>query len=432
MVKRLNVYDAAMRRLKFIFDSFDYVYVSFSGGKDSGVLLNLCIEYIRKFAPGRKLGVFHMDYEIQYRQTVEYVERTLASNSDILEIYHCCVPFKVTTCTSMYQRFWRPWDADKKDMWVRKLPEKCYTENDFDFFTSDQWDYDFQKGFSLWIRDRKGCRNVCSLVGIRTQESYNRWRAIHSDKNCHHLDNRKWTKEIDTGIYNAYPIYDWYTSDIWTANGKFRWDYNRLYDLYHQAGIPIGRQRVASPFISEAISTLYVYKAIDPDTWGRMVNRVNGVNFAGIYGKSSAMGWKSIQCPEGFSWKDYMYFLLDTLPEEARQNYISKLNVSRRFWSTRGGCLSEKTIEDLRMAGVRFTVGKSSSYKTDKKPVRMEYIDDIDIPGFREIHTYKRMCICILKNDHICKYMGFSLTKPELERRKAVMEKYKSLKDGKL
>lgn len=144
------------------------------------------------------------------------------------------------------------------------------------------------------------------------------------------------------------------------------------------------------------------------------------------------MGWKSIRCPEGFSWKDYMYFLLDTLPEEARQNYISKLNVSRRFWSTRGGCLSEKTIEDLRMAGVRFTVGKSSSYKTDKKPVRMEYIDDIDIPGFREIPTYKRMCICILKNDHICKYMGFSLTKPELERRKAVMEKYKSLKDGKL
>lgn len=39
----------------------------------------------------------------------------------------------------------------------------------------------------------------------------------------------------------------------------------------------------------------------------------------------------------------------------------------------------------------------NSNYKTTKKPVRMEYQDDIDIPEFREIPTYKRMCICILK-----------------------------------
>ena len=39
----------------------------------------------------------------------------------------------------------------------------------------------------------------------------------------------------------------------------------------------------------------------------------------------------------------------------------------------------------------------NSNYKTLKKPVRMEYQDDIDIPEFKEIPTYKRMCICILK-----------------------------------
>ena len=37
----------------------------------------------------------------------------------------------------------------------------------------------------------------------------------------------------------------------------------------------------------------------------------------------------------------------------------------------------------------------------------MEYLDDIDIPEFRELPTYKRVCICILKNDYYCKYMGF-------------------------
>ena len=61
----------------------------------------------------------------------------------------------------------------------------------------------------------------------------------------------------------------------------------------------------------------------------------------------------------------------------------------------------------------------------------MEYLDDIDIPEFREIPTYKRMCICIMKNDHICKYMGFSQTKREKQMRENAMNKYKSYWDGK-
>ena len=36
-----NVYEALQDRLKFIFDNFDNIYVSFSGGKDSGLLLNM-------------------------------------------------------------------------------------------------------------------------------------------------------------------------------------------------------------------------------------------------------------------------------------------------------------------------------------------------------------------------------------------------------
>lgn len=65
--------------------------------------------------------------------------------------------------------------------------------------------------------------------------------------------------------------------------------------------------------------------------------------------------------------------------------------------------------------------------KTNKKPVRMDYLDDIDIAEFREIPTYKRMCICILKNDHACKYMGFALNKEEAYKRDKIMEQFKNM-----
>lgn len=432
MVRRLNVFEAAQKRLKFIFENFDYVYVSFSGGKDSGVLLNLCVDYIRRHLPGRRLGVFHMDYEVQYRHTTEYVNRRLSQDSDILDIYHCCIPFKVATCTSMHQSYWRPWDPGMKDIWVRDMPEKSYKAEDFDFFNDELWDYDFQSMFSKWVHKREKCRRVCCLVGIRTQESFNRWRTIHNTRNYHRYCALKWTHRISSNIYNAYPIYDWKTSDIWTANGKFDWEYNRLYDLFYQAGVPIGNQRVASPFISQALSTLSIYKAIDPDTWGKMISRVNGVNFAGTYGTTSVMGWKSIKCPPGFSWKQYMEFLLGTLPETTRNNYLEKLRVSIRFWRERGGCLSETTIRKLRERDIPITIGPPSAYRTDKLPVRMEYLDDIDISEFQEIPTYKRICICILKNDHACKYMGFSLSKKEKELRDMVMKKYKMSGNGKI
>lgn len=71
-----NVYDLAQERLDIIFKEFDTICVSFSRGKDSGVLLNLCIDYIRRHGLKRKLCVFHMDYEIQYGMTIEYVHRT--------------------------------------------------------------------------------------------------------------------------------------------------------------------------------------------------------------------------------------------------------------------------------------------------------------------------------------------------------------------
>lgn len=422
-----NVYQATMDRLKYIFNEFDNIYVSFSGGKDSGILLNLVLKYASETSALHKIGVFHIDYEAQYSMTTEYVDRVYEDLGNSINNLRCCVPLKCPTSTSMFETSWKPWDEEKKDIWVRDLPKKYLGKNDFNFITPETSDYDFQKKFSLWYHKKQKAKKTCILIGIRADESLDRWRTIVSDRNINKYEKTPWTTKVYDDIYNAYPIYDWKTDDIWTANAKFGWDYNKLYDLFYYAGVPFGDMRVASPFHDAAKSSLSLYRAIDPNVWGKMVSRVNGVNFTAIYGGTKAMGWKNIKKPEHFTWKQYAMFLLETLPQDISENYRTKLETSIKFWKNKGGVLSEGAIEDLNDAGIKFEIGKLTNYKTDKKPVRMEYIDEIQSKDFTLIPTWKRLCITILKNDHVGKYMGFSQTKTEMAKRKKALEKYRDL-----
>ncbi|MGZ3694114.1 MAG: DUF3440 domain-containing protein [Bdellovibrionota bacterium] len=427
----MNVLEAAKARIAKVFDEFDNVYVSFSGGKDSGVLLNLAIEEAR--ARKRTIGVFHIDYEAQYQMTTDYVDEVMASNRDVITPYRICLPIAAQCAASAYADHWIPWDRDKRDLWVRDMPFTCINEanHEFPWFKKGMWDYDFQDRFATWYHEKIGAKRTACLVGIRTDESLNRWRAIHSDKNKNKFDGLEWTLEMVPNVYNAYPIFDWKVDDVWIANGKFGWSYNKLYDLFYKAGISVAQMRVASPFNDAGIGSLKLYKVIDPVNWGKMIGRTSGVNFAGLYGGTTAMGWRSIQLPKGHTWKSYMEFLLSTLPKEAAENYTKKLEFSKEFWRTKGGCLSESVIEKLKALGVPHEVGEMGVRSKNKPPVRMEYIDDADIKEFSEIPSYKRMCVCIMKNDHLCKFMGFSLNKTETERRAEAEKKYARLTDEK-
>jgi predicted phosphoadenosine phosphosulfate sulfurtransferase len=74
------------------------------------------------------------------------------------------------------------------------------------------------------------------------------------------------------------------------------------------------------PFNDWALSSLKLYRAIEPNIWGRMVGRVNGANFTSIVGGTTARGWKNIKLPKGHTWKSYVEFLLKTLPDETRKS----------------------------------------------------------------------------------------------------------------
>ena len=417
-----NVYDAAKDRIKYVFDSFEQVVVSFSGGKDSGVILNMALEYAKEEGVLNKLAVYHMDYEAQYQMTTDYVERTFESLPKEVKQYWVCLPIKAQCATSMFQDHWKPWLFKDKDIWCRELPNNCVNEENYSFsFDYNIWDYKFNVSFGKELsKDKK----TAFIIGIRAQESLNRFRAVARD-DVNRLDGKNWTVKVTDNLYNVYPIYDWETEDVWVANARFGWDYNKLYDLYYQAGLTIHQMRVASPFNDCAMDSLKLYKAIDPNNWGKMVGRVNGVNFAGLYGGTTAMGWRSVELPKGHTWKSYMYFLLSTLPKDVRYNYLEKLEASKKSW-LKGGLRDKQTISELEAEGAEFT--RTGIFKGDKEVIRFnDYLDDTTATDFSRVPTYKRMCICIMKNDHACKYMGFSQNKRESQKRKAIMDKYKSL-----
>ena len=426
-----NVRDALMKRLALVFAEFDNIVVAFSGGKDSGLLLNLVIKYMRDHGITRKISVFHQDFEAQYTATTEYVERTMTANLDLIDPYWICLPMSVRTAASMYEQYWTPWNPAQEDIWVRPMPQHDCVINlanqPMDYYVQGMHQEQLARKFAPWLHRHKNATKTICLLGIRTDESMNRFRAVATDKEVY--KGCPWTtKTDDETVWSGCPLYDWGVEDVWVANAKFGFDYNRLYDLFHFAGLSLHEMRVASPFNDFAIDSLKLYRVIEPNIWARMVGRVNGANFAAIYGGTEAVAWKSIRLPHGHTWRSYVEFLLKTLPDDTRASYEEKFATSIKFWAEKGGVLSAETIDELRAMGIPIEIRGQTNYKTDKLAVTFsEYPDDLDVKEFATVPSYKRMAICIMKNDHLCKYMGFSQTKLEADRRRQVVEKYMAL-----
>jgi len=426
-----NVYEALMERLDFLFWEFDNIYVSFSGGKDSGLLLNLVLDFQRKFYPHKTIGVFHQDFEAQYQDTTDYIDRTFKKLAEEnVERYWVCLPMATRTALSNYQMYWYPWDDNKKELWVRAMPEYPYVinleNNPINTYSYKMHQEDLSKQFGRWYNLSHGGGKTVCLLGMRANESLQRYNGF-LNKKYGYKDNC-WITRHYKDCWTASPLYDWSVSDVWHANYKFGYDYNRLYDLYYKAGLTPTQMRVASPFNDHAKDSLNMYRVIDPQMWVKLVGRVRGANFGAIYGRTKALGYRNVTLPQGHSWKSYTEFLLDTLPENVRNNYIKKFKTSIDFWHEVGGGLEKEVIKELREKGYSIRVNGISNYTLMKNP-RVVFIGDIpdntdDIKSSKDIPSWKRMCYCILKNDHTCRFMGFGITREQQRKINALKEKY--------
>ena len=396
--KEINVYDAAVERFDYIYSNFDKVYISFSNGKDSGVLLNLAIEAARR-AGKLPVNVLYIDMEAQYRHAIEFTHRMFSRPE--VQGWWVCLPIHLRNAVSQYQPQWLCWDKDKRDAWIRDYPENKWVVKDEDFFPFFVRGMEFEEfvpAFAEWFA---GGEKTACCVGIRSDESLNRFRTIASESKVK-LDNKNWTtklnpKEESSKVYNCYPIYDWRVEDIWRANGKFGWDYNKIYDIMHLAGVPLHKMRLCQPYGDDQRQGLYLFKILEPETWAKVVNRVEGANFGNRYTENdrTTLGNYRVNLPEGHTYESYAQFLLETMPPYLAEHYREKINKFIAWWDKEG----VKTIPD------------TADMKEEAK---------------RKVPSWRRICKVLLKNDYWCKGLSFSQTKKELEKQVEMITKYRS------
>lgn len=375
----INVLEAARQRISTIFNYFSRIYLSFSGGKDSSVMMHLACEEARR--RNTSLGVLFVDLEAQYQLTIRHIEEMLDEYQDCIVPYWVCLPLALRNAVSVYEPKWQCWDPDQKDLWVRKLPKAAISDQSyFPFFERDMEFEEFTPKFGEWYSEGLPC--AC-LVGLRSDESLDRFRTIKNQRKTT-FAGYQWTTRIwNTMVYNCYPIYDWRTKDIWTYNAKYQAKYNKLYDLMHQAGLSIHQQRICQPYGDDQRKGLALFQKIEPETWSKIVARVSGVNSGSQFVQFSgnASGQIKISKPDGHTWESFASLLLESMPTSIREHYKNKIYKFLRWYAERG---YPDGIPD----------------KADPKE-----------EASRNIPSWRRVCKMLLRNDYWAKGLSFSQTK---------------------
>ena len=385
----ISVLSASRDRISKTFDDFEKVYISFSGGKDSTVMTHLVInEAVKR---GRKVGLLIIDLEAQYNETIKHIEEMCEIYKEHIDLHWFCGELLLRNAVSDFEPKWCCWDEEKKDLWVRQKPKLASDLTQYDFYVPRMEFEELMVLFGKWYSGGKSC---AGFIGIRSDESLHRYRAITAQKNELTHKGYKWTTKLTNTLYNVYPIYDWRTEDIWLFHLKNQdLCYNKVYDLMTRAGVKFSNQRLCQPFGDDQKKGLWLYHLLEPDTWYKLLNRVSGVNSGALYvqEKGNMTGNKDVYKPDGHTWESYTNFLLKSLPKKMQRHYKDRFIKFIAGWKQRG---------------------------YDKIPDVAPH--DLEVKCWAP--SWKRMARCILRNDYYCK--GLGQTQPLSE----AYQKFKAIK----
>lgn len=395
-----NVYEAFLGRANCILDEFETVCLSFSGGKDSSVMLQLFNRVAKD--RNRVFDVMFIDFEAQYEATIAHVEE-LKGLSQIRDFYHFCLPLEnEDNASSILRPTWTPWDPKEKHLWVRQMPEDAIHIGNVDpeiFREGQEWEHLLVQ-FPRWLMKRDGNDKLACMVGIRTDESFHRFRSIAFGKNRYQEMN--WSTDMGKGVYNFYPIYDWSTEDIWHAVNCFDLAYNQVYEMLWKNGVPISQQRICHPYGNDQRVSLNQWAVLEPETWHKIVNRVSGANFGNIYCKTSLLGHNGTEKPNWMSWEEYAVFLLESTglySEELMMHYVRKIRILFEYIKNE----AEIKREDIK-----------EEHKSKSE-------------NLSEWVSWKRIAKTIEKNDFPCRGLQYGLTLQDRETMQKLKNKWGKL-----
>lgn len=395
----IDVLTAARQRIASTFDEVERVYVAFSGGKDSSVMLHLVMDEARK--RNQRVGVMFIDFEAQYADTIAHVHEMFDMYRDHIDPHWICIPMLLRNAVTNYEPRWMCWDPNKENLWVRFKPSQCKTEQDYPFAVPGMEFEEFIVVFGEWYGQGK---KTAGFIGIRAQESLHRYCAVATwEKKDLTLNGWRWTTKIVANTYNVYPIYDWLTEDVWRFHSVYpHLPHNAIYDKMQLAGVPLSQQRLCQPFGDDQRRGLWLYHILEPETWSKLVVRVSGANSGALYIEESGNinGYNKITKPKGHTWRSFCNLLLQTMPSKTRQHYIYRFQKFINSWHRRG-----------------YTV------IPDEAPPELE--------AKCWAPSWRRMCKVLLRNDWWCKGLGQTQPKSEawqrykriqIERREAAKE----------
>lgn len=373
-----SVLDAARARISKTFDEVERVYIAFSGGKDSSVMFHLVMEEaIRRNVV---VGVMYIDMEAQYADTIRHAKEMFHMYRDNVDPHWICIPMRLRNALTNYEPQWIAWDPSREADWIRPKPFGCKGVTDYPFFHDEMADgIEFEEFITMFGQWYGQGRKTAGFIGIRAQESLHRYCAIATwEKRDLMLNGWRWTTKITQQVYNVYPIYDWLTEDIWRFHAAFPdKPHNAIYDKMQMAGVPLSDQRLCQPFGDDQRKGLWLYHILEPETWFKLVARVNGANSGSLYINETGNinGYNKVTLPEGHTWESFTNMLLRTLPPKMRDHYAERFKKFIVGWHRRGYDMIP-----------------------DEAPLQLE--------AKQWAPSWRRMAKVILRNDYWCKGLG--------------------------